>query len=165
MHKKLLINGKEVLLESVEQVEGGVSFILDGKRYCFCGERVSGGGFVLSGHDGNTHRGYLSGRDKDGCQTLFLDGREVTVATLSARKAASAEAAAGAHIAPMPGTIRKLLVKKGAKVKKGDPLVIMEAMKLQLTIEASSAGVIKAVCVEEGALVPEGTELVQLEQK
>ncbi|MCC7260157.1 MAG: hypothetical protein IT567_03915, partial [Alphaproteobacteria bacterium] len=165
MHKKLIINGREILLESVEQVEGGVSFMLDGKRYCFCGERVPGGGFVLSGHDGFTHRGYLSGRDKDGRHSLFLDGGEVMIATPSARKAVSAEAAAGAHIAPMPGTIRKLLVKKGAKMKKGDPLVIMEAMKLQLTIEASRAGVIKAVCVEEGALVPEGTELVQLEEK
>ncbi|MDD6643021.1 MAG: biotin/lipoyl-binding protein [Firmicutes bacterium] len=77
-------------------------------------------------------------------------------ATMSAAKpaaAAPAPAAAGAGAkvnAPMPGTILDVRVQNGAKVKKGDVLVILEAMKMENQIQAPCDGTVTSVCVKKG---------------
>lgn len=77
-------------------------------------------------------------------------------ATMSAAKpaaAAPAPAAAGAGAkvnAPMPGTILDVRVQNGAKVKKGDVLVILEAMKMENEIQAPCDGTVTSVCVKKG---------------
>jgi propionyl-CoA carboxylase alpha chain len=73
------------------------------------------------------------------------------------------EAVAGGCKAPMPGTIVKVLVNEGARVKKHDPLVVMEAMKMEQTIFADVAGRVKEVRVVEGGLVDAGEVLVVLD--
>lgn len=62
--------------------------------------------------------------------------------------------------APMPGTIMEVFVKPGAKVKAGDILLVLEAMKMENDILASSDGVIKKVFVEKNAAVSTGDVLV-----
>jgi biotin carboxyl carrier protein len=64
--------------------------------------------------------------------------------------------------APMPGLVRQILVKVGDKVQPGQPLVVMEAMKLQMTLSAGGAGKITAVLVQEGELVSEDAQLLQM---
>ena len=77
-------------------------------------------------------------------------------ATMSAAKPAAAPAApaaagAGAKVnAPMPGTILDVRVQNGAKVKKGDVLVILEAMKMENEILAPCDGTVTSVCVKKG---------------
>ena len=77
-------------------------------------------------------------------------------ATMSAAKpaaAAPAPAAAGAGAkvnAPMPGTILDVRVQNGAKVKKGNVLVILEAMKMENEIQAPCDGTVTSVCVKKG---------------
>lgn len=75
-------------------------------------------------------------------------------ATMSAAKpapAAPAAAGAGAKVnAPMPGTILDVRVQNGAKVKKGDVLVILEAMKMENEIQAPCDGTVTSVCVKKG---------------
>lgn len=77
-------------------------------------------------------------------------------ATMSAAKPAAAPAApaaagAGAKVnAPMPGTILDVRVQNGAKVKKGDVLVILEAMKMENEIQAPCDGTVTSVCVKKG---------------
>ena len=77
-------------------------------------------------------------------------------ATMSAAKPAAAPAApaaagAGAKVnAPMPGTILDVRVPNGAKVKKGDVLVILEAMKMENEIQAPCDGTVTSVCVKKG---------------
>ena len=77
-------------------------------------------------------------------------------ATMSAAKpaaAAPAPAAAGSGAkvnAPMPGTILDVRVQNGAKVKKGDVLVILEAMKMENEIQAPCDGTVTSVCVKKG---------------
>ena len=50
----------------------------------------------------------------------------------------------------IPGTILDILVKPGQKVKKGDELMILEAMKMQNMLKAVSGGKIRSVAVQEG---------------
>ncbi|HLJ63193.1 MAG TPA: biotin/lipoyl-containing protein, partial [Stellaceae bacterium] len=67
---------------------------------------------------------------------------------------------AGLLTAPMPGKVTAVLVKDGAMVKRGAPLMILEAMKMEHTIAAPADGEIKAVHYAAGDLVKEGVELI-----
>lgn len=75
--------------------------------------------------------------------------------------------AAGAHggglEAPMPGVITKVMVVVGDEVVKGQPLVALEAMKMEHLIRAPHAGVVKRVPASPGTMVQAGAELVELE--
>lgn len=64
---------------------------------------------------------------------------------------AAAPAGAGAQVkAPMPGTILDVRVQSGAHVKKGDVLVILEAMKMENEIQAPADGTVTSVSVRKG---------------
>ena len=62
--------------------------------------------------------------------------------------------------APIPGRVARVLVKPGDAVKKGAPLLVLEAMKMELTLTAPAAGTIEAVHHAVDDMVEEGTELV-----
>lgn len=67
--------------------------------------------------------------------------------------------------APMPGKILEVLVKTGDAVKAGDTLVILEAMKMQNAILASTKGIIKKVLVKEGDTTSKSDLLIELEKE
>lgn len=67
--------------------------------------------------------------------------------------------------APMPGKILEVLVKTGDAVKAGDTLVILEAMKMQNAILASTKGIIKKVLVKEGDATSKSDLLIELEKE
>jgi biotin carboxyl carrier protein len=62
----------------------------------------------------------------------------------------------------MPGKIVKILVKPGEEVKKDQPVLVMEAMKMENEIRALAPGKIDAILVQEGQAVETGAELVRL---
>ena len=70
------------------------------------------------------------------------------------------EAAGGRLTAPMPGKVVAVLVEAGQEVKKGDPLVIMEAMKMEHTIAAPSSGLVEEVLYAVGDQVTDGAPLL-----
>jgi len=65
--------------------------------------------------------------------------------------------------APLPGSIFKMLVKEGDEVKKGDTLLVMEAMKMENNVQADKDGTIKEVKVKEGDSVLQGDVLITME--
>ena len=76
---------------------------------------------------------------------------------------AAPAAAGGTTItAPMPGTILKVNVQNGATVKKGDVLMVLEAMKMENEIMAPADGTVASVSVTSGASVESGTVLCTL---
>uniref|UniRef100_A0A8C6YXP0 Methylcrotonoyl-CoA carboxylase subunit alpha, mitochondrial n=1 Tax=Nothoprocta perdicaria TaxID=30464 RepID=A0A8C6YXP0_NOTPE len=75
--------------------------------------------------------------------------------------AVSSEGMQGGAVAPMTGTIEKIFVKAGDKVQIGDPLMVMIAMKMEHTIRAPKAGVIKKVNFQEGAQANRHASLVE----
>lgn len=62
----------------------------------------------------------------------------------------------------MPGTVLEIRVKQGDKVKKGDVVLILDAMKMDNEILAPVDGVVKNTCVEQGASVAKDQLLVEL---
>ena len=77
---------------------------------------------------------------------------------------AAAPAAAGAHAveAPLPGTIKQVLVSVGQEVAAGETVVVMEAMKMENNITAEFAGKVAAVRVAVGDQVQSGQVMVEL---
>ena len=63
--------------------------------------------------------------------------------------------------APMPATVLKVAVKAGDSVKKGDLVVLLEAMKMELPLRAPADAVISSVRCHEGDLVPADATLVE----
>ena len=73
--------------------------------------------------------------------------------------------AAGSNVvnSPLPGVILDIKVKVGDAVKKGDTIMVLEAMKMENNIQATSDGTVAKVSVEKGASVLEGAELIVIE--
>ena len=70
--------------------------------------------------------------------------------------------AAGSTVinAPLPGVVLEIKVKVGDAVKKGDTILVLEAMKMENNIQSTSDGTVSKVSVEKGASVLEGMELI-----
>ncbi|MCA1406367.1 acetyl/propionyl/methylcrotonyl-CoA carboxylase subunit alpha [Ensifer sp. IC3342] len=98
--------------------------------------------------------------------TLFLNGRNLVFHLPDALSGGhSGEIADDELVAPMPGLVKMVRVGAGEAVAKGQPLVVMEAMKMELTLSASRQGTVASVHVAEGAQVSEGTVLVTLSEE
>jgi 3-methylcrotonyl-CoA carboxylase alpha subunit len=93
---------------------------------------------------------------------VLCDGVYRRLSLKSELGGAEAEAA-GSLTAPMPGRIVKVMTRPGAKVGKGEALLILEAMKMEHTITAPADGTVKAILYAAGEQVLEGAELVTLE--
>jgi len=65
-------------------------------------------------------------------------------------------------MAPMPATVIKLLVSKGQQVRKGDTVVLLEAMKMELPVRALADGTVAAVNCREGDLVQPEQVIVEI---
>ena len=88
-----------------------------------------------------------------------------TVAAAPAQVTAAAPAAsapADAVKAPMPGNILKVLVSEGQKVNEGDPVIVIEAMKMENEVVANKSGSIGKIFVTKGQSVETGTALISI---
>ena len=66
-------------------------------------------------------------------------------------------------VAPLPGTVVALLAEVGAKLEKGAPILTLEVMKMEQTLRAPFAGVLKVIKCKVGDIVGEGVELAEIE--
>lgn len=77
--------------------------------------------------------------------------------------AAKSGPGAGAPVkAPLPGVVTKILVKEGQGVKKGETVLVLEAMKMENNITAEADGTVTGICVSAGDSVMEGTTLITI---
>jgi 3-methylcrotonyl-CoA carboxylase alpha subunit len=114
------------------------------------------------------------GETKNTVQAVW-SGRDVEVITPKGRRRLhwvdpmlgdDADAGAADHFrAPMPGTIRQVLANPGDMLKRGDPVLIMEAMKMEHTLKAPADGVLIALKCAEGDFVQDGTDLAEFEAR
>ena len=83
-------------------------------------------------------------------------------AAVEAAPAAGAPGAGAPVKAPLPGVVAKILVSVGQAVKKGETVLVLEAMKMENNITAEADGKITGICVAAGDSVMEGTTLVTI---
>lgn len=137
------VDGRRLLLEARRTADGAWSLLKDGVltevRVRKEGARwvATHAGGALEGavmDAGRASLGPGGGEGSDGCQVR----------------------------APMPGRVVEVLVTEGASVAKGDPLVVVEAMKMENVLKADAAGVVSAVHTTAGDTVEAGRDLITL---
>jgi len=99
-------------------------------------------------------------RDGDTLDVLYLGNHLRVRCTPRDRSGERAEVVSGMLVAPMPGRVISVLVKRDAIVNKGQALMVIEAMKMEHTIRAPADGTVTAISFSEGELVDEGSELL-----
>ena len=93
--------------------------------------------------------------------TAILDGTNYGLTLVDPLAPVSAESAGGDRlVAPMPGRVIDVLVQSGDSVARGDVLLVLEAMKVQMRLVAPRAGLVETVHAALGDLVEDGAELV-----
>ena len=93
--------------------------------------------------------------------TAILDGTNYGLTLVDPLASVLAEAKGGDRlVAPMPGRVIDVLVQPGDSVARGDVLLVLEAMKVQMRLVAPRAGLVEAVHAALGDLVEDGAELV-----
>ncbi len=97
--------------------------------------------------------------------TVEMDGRAYTFDLSAPARAALRAGRGAAHgpgriAAPMPGRILRILVQTGQQVQRGDPVAVVEAMKMENELTAPRDGVVAEILVTEGTTVEGGTDLV-----
>jgi acetyl/propionyl-CoA carboxylase alpha subunit len=96
---------------------------------------------------------------------VFADGRtHVLTAGRAAVPSRRRGAQHGALTAPMPGTIKRVQVVEGQRVAKGETLIVLEAMKMELPVRAARDGTVARVACREGELVQPGVALIEMEE-
>jgi biotin carboxyl carrier protein len=122
-----------------------------------------GRGAYLVDHDGRHDVVYVAGTT--GNRWAFWNGRvfhDRGDEALPLHRGAAGTGAAQALSAPMPATIVRVLVAPGAAVRKGDVVVVAEAMKMELPIRALADAVVTAVRCREGDIVQPDQVLIEL---
>jgi 3-methylcrotonyl-CoA carboxylase alpha subunit len=102
--------------------------------------------------------------ERGGALTVFLKGRRYELALAGPRMAAERdEAPSGGLAAPMPGKVVQVHARPGEAVRRGQALIVLEAMKMEHAILAPGDGRVREVRYKEGDVVPEGAELMTFE--
>lgn len=135
---KFKINGKDYEAQVAEQDNGVLAVTLNGSTYAV---EVP----ALAHH---------------AAKPVVHAAAPAAAAPAAASKPAAAPAAAGSVTAPLPGTIKQVLVSDGQKVKKGDTIITMEAMKMENAITAEADSTVLKVRTSVGASVNQGDVLV-----
>ncbi|HHY54929.1 MAG TPA: hypothetical protein GYA08_05785 [Chloroflexi bacterium] len=139
----------------------------DGQRRVRVGERT----FLISAHAGESGRLDLcvDGRRQRAYATrqgeriyVWLDGQIWTIVRTNARRRPPRRDSGGSLEAAMPGRVLDVLVKVGDTVTRGDTLVLLEAMKMELRVQAAGNGVVSQVYVQSGQVVERGQRLVEI---
>ena len=116
-------------------------------------------------HGKQAYEVFLSSQEADTYQMLMFGGRRiVTQITSRVKKLKSGEDCnAGCLAAPMHGLVVDVPVHEGDTVEKGQTLVVLESMKMQMQLRSPRAGKVAKVTVQAGSQVEKGALLVQFE--
>lgn len=153
------IDGRKAQI-SIEIRENGAVHVQPGG--VFTTARLDDHLYRVTGQDGGTS--VVVVRDRDALW-LFSSGSTWKVQVETGQDARRSSSAALDHSlsAPMPATVVRVLAKAGQVVGQGEVLIVLEAMKMELSIRAPRDGTVTAIRCHEGDLVQPGLPLLDLE--
>ncbi|HVC44519.1 MAG TPA: biotin/lipoyl-containing protein [Candidatus Binataceae bacterium] len=134
---RVRIDGEEIAAE-IEAAADGAILRIGGRHVRIYGARTRNAIFVAAG--------------PAAWEFVAVEGR----AGRARRALAAAEVAA-----PMPGKVLRILVAEGDAVAAGQPLLVLEAMKMETTLYAEGAAVVKSIRAAAGAMVDHGAVLIE----
>jgi len=159
-HELVFSSGENLHSVEIHFSPAGYRLAIAGREYAFDGHEENGALQVMLGDASFRVRAVRDGAHWH----LFRDGAHRVLSLHSAQTAPEPDAIIGSLAAPMPGKVLQVLVQRGAKVSKGTPLVVLEAMKMEHTIAAPHDGRVAEIHFKAGEQVNEGVELLRLEQ-
>jgi 3-methylcrotonyl-CoA carboxylase alpha subunit len=148
-------------VEIVPLGEGRYHAIVDGADLEVAVESM-GEGLRLH-HEGRSVRAEITASGKR-CDVRLATLDFVLHREAGGRKRASGTAAGGGLEAPMPGVITRVLVSAGERVTRGQPLLALEAMKMEHVIRAPRDGTVVRIGAAQGEMVSGGAALIELEE-
>jgi biotin carboxyl carrier protein len=160
MEKIFSINGQEVKVQEYKQNADSVTFILNGKTYHYSLVSKDGPEMVLD--NGGRFKAAVSSQNRDGDSVIMANGKEA-LGSVAGKKVKKSGAHAGGLTSPMPGKIFKVLKEAGSEVKKGEAILILEAMKMEHSIRSDKDGKVKKINYKVGELVQGGVTLAEVE--
>lgn len=160
MDKAFTINGKEVKVQDFKHSHDTVTFLYEGKNYFYSLISRDGHEMILDDKGGRFKAAVGTARDGESMVIAF--GKEAVLSE-AGKKMKKAGAHAGGLTSPMPGKIFKILKEAGSEVKKGEAILILEAMKMEHSIRSDKDGKVKKICFQVGQLVQGGVILAEVE--
>ena len=165
------VNGHGRLIGIERAAAGKYRVTVDGRAQVVDAVRVGSFGLSLlfDGADGSSRDIQVAPAGTPGEVLVSLDGRSVT-AVVNGRRGGRSSSDGGAHargeqtvVAPMPGRVVRLLVAIGDEVAARQPIVVVEAMKMENELRSPKAGRVKEIAVAAGDSVEAGRILVLVE--
>lgn len=161
---------KATVNNSAFEIEAGeAGFIVNGKPVAWDLQKISEGYFHIL-HENKSYRAEITKTEAETKSvTIKINGRNYTVSLkdkfdllLEKMGMSNASSAKVNSIkAPMPGLIIDLKINAGDTVSQGDPLLILEAMKMENILKSPGAGTVKTVKVKKGDRVEKGQVLIE----
>ncbi len=161
MDKVFTINGKEVKVQDFKHTHDTVTFTYESKNYFYSLIGRDGHEMILD-DEGGRFKAAVGSTSKDGDTMVIARGKEAVLSDAS-KKMKKAGAHAGGLASPMPGKIFKILKEAGSEVKKGEAILILEAMKMEHSIRSDKDGKVKKIFFQIGQLVQGGVLLAEVE--
>jgi len=145
-----LINGTPANLDIRTQPNGLISILYNGKSYTATVEKTDFKNKEIAVRiDGQIYKAAIKEPIDQLLNKMGLDLK-------AAEKVAPIKA-------PMPGMVLKILVQPGQQIKKGDGILILEAMKMENLLKAGADATVKSIKVNERMAVEKGAVLIELE--
>lgn len=157
MKKNYIINDQKVSADVIKHENGVIEVEISDKKFQFkIQNSLSENDFVVTNVHTQNQESFIV------CENYyFASGVEFKFTEENRTRGKKAQAP-GSMLSPMPGKVLKIMVNPGDMVDVGTPLLVLEAMKMEHTIKASSKGMIEQIKYNVGDQVSGGVELVQI---
>ena len=156
MKKTLLIDGHEYSFEQAQKGADQLAITIGGESFEFKRD----GRYLV---DSQGHRAKVfSIRDHTADRVHLQVASHIFWVSERSPFQYSGQGTTPGYQSPMPGKVLKVLVQEGDNVKEGDPLLILEAMKMEHTIKAQGEGTVKKIHCAEGEQVAAMATLLEL---
>jgi biotin carboxyl carrier protein len=144
----VLVDDEEYKLDICQVEQGVYSILKDGRSY------------IVELIEGDSKKKYIVNTYRNNYDLEIVDAES---RFMKNRNKGLSDEAANSISSPMPGKVVKIPVKEGDEVKKGEPVIVISAMKMESEYKAPRDGFIQQICVGEGDTVDGNQPLVILE--
>jgi biotin carboxyl carrier protein len=160
MKKIFLINGAEIEVQDFKLVDDSVNFTLNGKSYHYLLISKDKSEMILD--SGGRFKAAVGNPNNEGESIIMANGCEA-IGSVAGRKIKRAAHHGSGLTSPMPGKIFKVIKEAGSEVKKGETILILEAMKMEHSIRSDKDGKVSKINYKVGELVQGGVTLAEVE--